>query len=215
MVVQNGSRGPLKNQLASRSWIKFLLVWFPKGELRAICEHDRWAYFSTVVGRAFKQLQPCRIQMSSEFPSPAGLRHHSPARTFVAGTTALGSKGDGSVSSWGGPGMDAMACVNVPLPSTQDRFRRMSKNLHVEAANPVRPILFLPGLWHLLTARVHWQVLIVFELAITKVAMRRFILESLGDEAPPGSLSSDLPVCPMGSDHCSASQNISTLATCD
>lgn len=47
-----------------------------------------------VVGRSFKQLQLCKIQMSSELPSPARLEYHSLARNFVEGTTALDSKGD-------------------------------------------------------------------------------------------------------------------------
>lgn len=71
-----------------------LFVWFLTGEQRAICEHDRWAYFSIVVGRTFKQLQLCEIQMGSALPFLAMLREHSLVRSNVEGTVVLDSKGD-------------------------------------------------------------------------------------------------------------------------
>ena len=63
-MAWNSSLCPIRNQLASRSWIRFFLLWFQKGEQRAICEHDRWVYFSIVVGRTFKTITV--VQNSNE-----------------------------------------------------------------------------------------------------------------------------------------------------
>ena len=60
----NGPLCPIRNQLASRSWTRLFLLWFQKGEQRAICEHDRWVYFSIVVGRMFKTITV--VQNSNE-----------------------------------------------------------------------------------------------------------------------------------------------------
>ena len=63
-VAWNGSLCPIRNQVASRSWMRFFLLWFQKGGQRAICEHDRWVYFSIVVGRRFKTITV--VQNSNE-----------------------------------------------------------------------------------------------------------------------------------------------------
>ena len=60
----NGPLCPIRNQLASRSWTRLFLLWFQKGEQRAICELDRWVYFSIVVGRTFKTITV--VQNSNE-----------------------------------------------------------------------------------------------------------------------------------------------------
>ena len=75
-------------------------------------------------------------------------------------------------------GMELMAYLYIPLPSSQDCFKFILEDIPVES-KPLCPILSLSVLEKLLPARVYRQVLIVFELDITEAVMRGLIFESL------------------------------------
>lgn len=72
-----------------------------------------------------------------------------------------------------------MTYLNVSSTPNQEYSKCVLKDFQVKSAKLICPILFLLVLQNLLTAGVSWQVLIVFELAITEVAMRGLTFESL------------------------------------